>query len=151
MKRIIMYCVILAVLCVLPVERQDVADLEPIQAVWLSREEDTVMLETDTQDQGSGKTVSEALADMKQKSLGIIYLDTAQYLLVSENAREYIPDIAPYLKGSVRICLWDGAGEVADAARYMQSHKTGCKLKNWHLKTPLFSLPKFSEKSENNA
>ena len=151
MKRIVMYCVILAVLCVLPVERQDVADLEPIQAVWLSREEDTVMLETDTQDQGSGKTVSEALADMKQKSLGIIYLDTAQYLLVSENAREHIPDIAPYLKGSVRICLWDGAGEVADAARYMQSHKTGCKLKNWHLKTPLFSLPKFSEKSENNA
>ncbi len=151
MKRIVVYCLILAALCVLPVERQDVADLEPIQAVWLSQENETVVLETDTKDKGTGSTVAEALADMKHKSLGIIYLDTAQYLLVSENARKMIPQIAQYLKGSVRICLWDGAGEVADAARYMQSHKTGCELKNWQLETQLLTLPKFSEKNEKNS
>ena len=57
MKRIIVYCVILAVLCVLPVEKQDVADLEPVQAVWLSKEENIVILETDTQDKGNGSNV----------------------------------------------------------------------------------------------
>lgn len=146
MKRIIIYCMILAALCVLPVERQDVADLEPIQVVWLNREGNTVVLETDTEDKGTGETVAEALADMKHKSLGIVYLDTAQYLLVSEDARELIPQITEYLKGSVRICLWDGAGKVADAARYMQSHKTGCELKKWQPDTVLTRLPEFPEK-----
>lgn len=141
MKRLLLYGLILMAACALPTDRQDVANLEPIQAVWLYEQEGMVHLETDTQDQGAGLTVEGALSDMKYNSPGVVYLDTAQYLLVSENATEYISQIAPLLKGSVRVCLWQGKGEVADGARYMRAHRIGVTLRRWDGEENLPKIP----------
>ncbi len=152
MRRIILYCLILVAVLIIPVERLDVGKLEPVQAVWAYRENNEIVLETDTQDRGSGQTVEEALADMKEHCLGIIYLDTAQFLLVSDDVRDQIPALSQYLKGSVDVCQWDGQGSVADAAKYMAAHKNGYKLKNWtkDVKLPNLHLQKSSKKVENN-
>ena len=140
MKRIIIYCVILAGVLLLPAERMDIRDLEPIQAVFMYREDGNVVLQTDTEDEGRGENVLKALEDMKRKSSGIVYLDTAQFLLVSENAQEYISQIRPYLKGKVRVSLWDG-GDLREAAKYMQAHKSGVKLNKWSDAVKLPKLP----------
>lgn len=140
MKRIIIYCIILAGILWIPVERMEIRDLEPIQAVWMYREEGEIVLKTDTEDEGRGESVQEALEDMKEKSSGIVYLDTAQFLLVSDNAQEQIGKLTPYLKGKVKISLWEG-GEIQEAARYMQSHKIGVKLARWRESVNLPKLP----------
>lgn len=140
MKRIVIYCAILALLYLVPVNGQNVADMEPIQAVWLTYAEDQLQLITDTGDIGSGATVAEALADMKDKSLGIVYLETAQYLLVSEKAQNVIMQIKPYLKGKVKVCLWEG-NRVEDAAKYMQAHRIGIQLRKWEANVKLPKLP----------
>ena len=129
--RIVIYGIILALLFLAPVEQAEIANLEPIQAVFMGIEQGYVVLKTDTEDLGIGKTVEEALADMQQRSLGIVYLDTAEFLLVAENARESIDRMQPILKGSAKVCLWDGEGTVADAAKYMDSHKIGTRLDKW--------------------
>lgn len=139
--RKLIYILIVTALVLLPVRPTDVGELEPIQAVWLSIEDAAVTLETDTEDKGSGKTVQEALENMKRLSHGIVYLDTAQFLLVSEKALDKIPQIQPYLKGSVKLCLWEGEGSVADAAAYMQAHKTGVRLSRWQADVKLPNLP----------
>lgn len=140
MKRIIVYCLILGALCFVPVKGQDVADLEPIQAVWITCEEENIVLETDTGDKGTGATVEAALREMKKRSTGIIYLDTAQFLLVSENVQDAVNEVRPYLKGRVKVCLWDG-GKIEDAAKYMQAHKIGVKLRKWNEDVKLPKLP----------
>lgn len=140
MKRIIIYCVILAGVLFLPAEHMDIRDLEPIQAVFLYREAENVVLKTDTEDVGRGETVQQALEDMKTKSSGIVYLDTAQFLLVSKNAQEHIAQIAPYLKGKVKVSQWEG-GELQEAARYMQAHKIGVKIRDWSDGVKLPKLP----------
>ena len=129
--RVVMYIVILAALFLAPLQRMEIANLEPIQAVWLYAENGTVFLETDTEDQGGGSTVADALADMKRKSPGIIYLDTAQYLFVSPSATQNIAALQPLLKESVRLCIWDGQGEIHSAVKYADSHKIGIKMKQW--------------------
>lgn len=131
MKRIILYCLILVALLLIPVEKLDVGDLEPVQAVWVYQQDGRVVLETDTQDEGNGNTVEEALADLETHCKGIIYLDTAQFLLVAEDTAERIPALTNHLKGSVSVCQWDGEGSVADAAKYMAAHKSGRKLRDW--------------------
>lgn len=141
MKRIIIYCIILIAALAVPVERMDISHLEPIQAVYLYRDGDSIVLETDTEDQGMGKTVQEALADMKYKSSGIVYLDTAEFLLVSDNALDDIGQMQSVLKGSVRVCTWCGKGELTEAAKYMQAHKTGCRLDKWSPAVKLPNLP----------
>ncbi len=140
MKRIIIYYIILAGVLFLPVDRMEIRDLEPIQAVFMYQEEEEVVLKTDTEDEGRGESVQKALEDMKTKSSGIVYLDTAQFLLVSENAEEHIAQIAPYLKGKVKIGQWEG-GELQEAARYMQAHKIGIKIRNWSGNVKLPKLP----------
>lgn len=140
MKRGILYCIILAVTFLLPVEKQDISTLEPIEAVWMGIDGENVVLKTDSGDVGRGVGVEEALADMKISSLGIVYLDTAQYLLVSQNALQQIPSIAVHLKKSVRVCIWDGNGEIFHASRYMKAHLIGCPLRKWKESTKLYVL-----------
>lgn len=142
MKRIVLYCLILGGLLVVPVEKLDVGDLEPVQAVWAYLEDGELVLETDTKDKGSGQGVDGALADLEEHCKGIIYLDTAEFLLVEEAATAQIPELGKYLKGSVMVCQWDGHGEVKDAAKYMAAHEKGCKLKDWNgdVKLPVLEL-----------
>jgi len=141
MKRIILYVLILCSLPFLPLESMEIANLEPVQAVWMYEADGMVVLETDTEDKGTGGSVEEALADMKQKSPGIIYLDTAQYLLVSEKVQQQIAALQAYVKGSVRLCQWDGQGDMVDAVKYADAHKVGEKLKDWNLNVKLPKLP----------
>ena len=138
MKRAIIYCLILGSLWFAPVKEAEIAKLEPVQAVWVYRDNGEVVMETDTEDVGSGATVEEALSDMKQNSVGIIYLDTAEFLLIAEGMQQQIPAMAQYLKESVKVCAWDGQGSVTDAAKYMDAHKIGSKLGNW---SPAVKLP----------
>lgn len=141
MKRIVLYVLILVAVFVLPVKPAEVENLEPIQTVWLCSENGNIILQTDTEDKGGGISVAEALEDMKLHSDRLVYLDTAQFLLVSENAVDRIAEIQPYLKGSVKICRWDGTGDITKASRYMQSHKTGCRLSCWEPGAELPELP----------
>jgi len=140
MKRIILYVLILGALFFAPVESAEVAKLEPVQAVWMYVDGDSIVLETDTEDKGSGATVEEALADMKRKSAGIIYLDTAQLVLVTA-AEQQIPALKPHIKDSVKLCLWSGKGELAEAVKYADAHGLGTKVRRWKPGDKLPNLP----------
>lgn len=142
MKRMILYCLILGGLLAIPVEKLDVGKLEPVQAVWVYLEDGKLVLETDTEDKGSGQSVDEALADLEEHCKGIIYLDTAEFLLVEEAVTTQIPALGKHLKGSVMVSQWDGQGKVEDAAKYMDAHEKGCKLKDWNgnVKLPVLKL-----------
>ena len=141
MIRKLFYTVILGALFFAPLKRVEIANLEPIQAVWMYHVDGTLVLETDTQDKGSGATVAQALENMKASSPGIIYLDTAQYLFVSEDAQTQIPALQPYVKGTVRLCLWDGQGDIVDAVKYADAHKLGEKMKRWEQGGKLPEIP----------
>lgn len=151
MKRIIFYCILLAVALAIPIKKIDISDLEPIQVVKMDRQNGNIILQTDTGDQGIGENVQQALENLKQNSAGIIYLDTAEFLTVTENALEYVGSMKAYLKEKVRLCQWDGEGELTAVGKYMQAHKTGVRLKQWQTGIDLPQLPvKITEKSENN-
>ena len=129
--RWILYAVILGALFLAPLQRIDIANLKPIEAVWMYVENGTVFLETDTNDKGEGPSAEAALENMKNNSIGVVYLDTSQYLFISESAERVIPEVGLYLKGSVKLCIWDGLGEIGDAVKYAESHNLGLELRKW--------------------
>lgn len=126
--RLLLYAIILGALFIVPLQGVEIANLKPIQAVWLDMKNGEVFLLTDTEDSGYGTTVDEALANMKHSSSGIVYLDTAQYLFVSESAEPKIIAIEPYLKPYVCLCRWDGRGDIREAVKYADAHKIGVKI-----------------------
>ena len=141
MKRILLYCILFGCALMVPIKKIDISDLEPIQAVRMYREDGKIILETDTEDYGIGENVKEALADMKQSSEGIVYLDTAQFLVVAENALDDIAHIKPFLKEKVQVCLSEGMDKLSTVAKYMKAHDIGVKLKQWHKNLELPQLP----------
>lgn len=130
--RRILYIVIVGMLFFAPLERADVAKLLPIQAVAVYVEDGAVVLETDTQNTGRGDSVAGAFEDLKKTTPAVVYLDTAEFLLVSENAASYVEELKNYLKPSVKVCVCDAAGQVKDAAKYLDVHGNLPKLRDWN-------------------
>ena len=140
-----LYALILVSLLFIPLERVDIANLEPIEAVWMYLENGNIVLLTDTEDKGCGVTVESALSDMRKKSRGIVYLDTAQFLFVADSAQKDISAIGSLVKGSIRLCKWEGQGDIKDAVKYADSHNIGVKLNKWEDLGRLPELPPLNQ------
>ena len=133
--RKILYAIILALLAMAPVKRLDVAKLEPVQTVAVFLDQNEVILQTDTDNKGRGETVEVALQTLEDTTPGVIYLDTAQYLLVTEEAVICVKELRKYLSPSVKVVLWDGEGSVASASQYLDVRKDLPRLKDWSEKS----------------
>ena len=131
MKRIVIYIITLGLLTLAPVKSADIGTLRPVEVVMVYRQEDTVVLATDTADAGQGTDALAALENLKATTPGTIYLDTAEYLLLAEGAEDAAEQLKPVLKKSVRVCMADAAVDLKAAAKYLPVHGDLPRLKNW--------------------
>lgn len=131
MKRLIIYMAALAAVWFAPVEGANIGTLHPVEAVKIYKEENIVVLQTDTGDVGKGKSAEEALVDLKKTTPGTIYLDTAEYLLLGENTEPIAEELRPYLKGNVGLCIAEEGVDPVEAASYLKVHGTLPQLKAW--------------------
>ena len=131
MKRILLYIVLLTLTILVPVERADVGKLRPIETVAVCKENDQIILQTDTEDIGIGTSVVEALQNMKDTASGIIYLDTARYLLIGEGAENAAEELRQVLKDRVGLCLVSGAVKPLDATKYLRVHGNLPQMRSW--------------------
>lgn len=129
--RVVMYIVILSLLFLAPLERTDVAKLLPIEAVAVYKENGEVVLETDTKHRGSGDDATKALENLKSVTPAIVYLDTAEFLILAEDTVSEIEGLRMYLKPRVKVCVADGRGRVKDMAKYLEIHGNLPEIKDW--------------------
>ena len=131
MKRIILYVLLMAAALLAPVERADVGKLRPIETVSVYTEQGWVVLRTDTDDLGIGQTALQALQNMKDTASGTIYLDTARYLLLEEDAQDAAEELRAVLKDKVQLCIASREIEPADATKYLSAHNGLTRMKTW--------------------
>ena len=129
--RKVLYGVILGLLFLAPVQQLDVAKLMPTHAVAMYLEGADVVLETDASYVGRGETPLAALEDLKKTVPAVIYLDTAEYLLVAEDAVSHVDQLRQVLKPSVKVCVCQAAGRVKEAVKYLEVHSNLPKLSQW--------------------
>ena len=109
--------------------RLDIAKLQPIEAVAIYIEQDSVIVKTDMESIGVGKTAMEAVENLKDATPAVVYLDTADYLLVGEGAGAAAQEILPLLRRSVRTGIYRG-GDVKEEARFLDVHGNAAKPMN---------------------
>lgn len=129
--RKVLYAALLIPLFFVPLNRVNVADLLPIEAVAVYRDGNQVVLETDTEHKGTGENAEKALIALKENTPAVVYLDTAEYLLVAPDAAEEAEALRPHLKPSVKVCVYNAAGKVKDTAKYLEIHRDLPTLKTW--------------------
>lgn len=130
MKQIVLYSIILAATLIIPQRGTDVGRLKPVEVIFLGQEGELFSISTDTKDRGVGATIPAAVQDLKETTAGNIFLDTADYLIVSEQAVRNIGELAPYLHKSVRVCIGPEDLDLEKAARFLSVHKPKNTLKN---------------------
>lgn len=130
MRRLV-YILLLIPLLFVPLQRVNIADLLPIETVAVYMDGEQIVLETDTSDKGIGKTVEQAWASLKENAAKVVYLDTAEYLLVSEEALEQIDALRSYLKDSVKVGVCEAKDRVKEAVEYLRNHQKMPTLRQW--------------------
>ena len=129
--RRLLYALLLLALLFVPLRRVNIADLLPVESLAVYMEEGQVVLETDTAHRGVGETVEQALAALKENTAKVVYLDTAEYLLISEDAAEQIGALRSHLKDSVKVAVCEAKGKVKEAVEYLRLHQKMPDLREW--------------------
>lgn len=131
MKRWLWYIGIVAVIAALsgkPSAGKDIGKLQPIQVVRLTCPQGQVCMETDTGDVGMGENLKSALADMKLSAPAEIFLDTADYLIISPGCMDLLPAVMQYLRPSCSVCLEEGKPDMEQVGVYLQQHAPSITL-----------------------
>lgn len=131
MKRLVIYVLILALVWALPLDRTDIAQLRPVEVIAVYRQGDIVTICTDTDDAGQGRSPEEALKNMHDTSTAVIYLDTAQYLIMSANAEADVQAIRNLLKKRTKLCMVTGEVDMQETAKFLRIHKDLPTLRSW--------------------
>ena len=129
--RKVLYAALVIPLFFVPLNRVNIADLLPVEAVAIYMDGNQVMLETDSGHKGSGETTEEAIADLKENTPAVLYPDTAKYLLVAPNATWAAKGLGTYLKSSTKVCVCEAAGQVKTVVKYLEIRKDLPSLKSW--------------------
>ena len=124
--RKILYIILIGLVFLAPVDRLEIAKLEPVEAVAVEVVEGVVTLTTDTRRQGRGATVAEALKNLKENTPAVVYLDTTRFLLLAPEAQLIQPEITPYFKPKVIIAPYGGA-DVKEELAYLKAHRDSAK------------------------
>ena len=147
MKRMLLYIVILSLSLLAPVKASDIGKLLPVQVVSIYRMNEQIVMETDTENRGFGETAQQALQNLKDTASGMIYLDTAQYLLLSEDTKSCVEELLGELKDSVKLCQIEKRVDLTETARYLSVRDGLPTLKQWRNDRNLPVLSDFENSS----
>lgn len=129
MKRWMVYgLAAVALLSLRPKEMKDVSGLIPVELLYIYKEEGWICAETDTGNYGRGKDLEAALKDLETTAPGRIFLETAGFLVVTEDTVYLLPKLTHVLRPGAEVCL--GIGVDAQAVPYLNAHRPNTTLKD---------------------
>ena len=131
MRRMIVYLGILAAVLWAGDPGTDIGMLIPVETVFIQKQGDEIAIQTDSADTGVGATMKRAAEDLKEKADGVIYLDTADYLILNREAEALLPQLQNNQKQEVFLCEADGQIDVQKATAFLRAHTPQLKLSDW--------------------
>lgn len=126
--KILLYIVVLAATVLFPGKGTDVGKLIPVEVIAVAEDTGMIMVTTDTGDVGKGENIAAAFLDLEDTAPGVIYLDTAEYLILEQGTEKRIEELRSYLKDNVRICYGEEGITLDGIAAYLSVHKPDTKL-----------------------
>lgn len=106
----------------LPHPATDLSELEPVEVVLVRQAQNGIEVETDTGAIGRGADLTAAVDDLEEHSMGKVFLDTADYLLLELNDTDYEQFYSVFRPGC-HVCLADGVEDLSQAGVFLQTHK----------------------------
>lgn len=128
MKQMAFWLIFAAVVCALglwPSKAHDAAELLPAQLLLVDASQGEITVSADCGVSGTGARFDEALTDMERRAAGVLFLDTAEYVVLTRRAWYLLPQIAPNeaLRPSARLVQSEGTVLEGEALAFLQAHE----------------------------
>ena len=104
--------------------------LEPVETVLITQNNGNIIIETDTGAKGVGSTLEKAIENLHSSTASDIFLDTAQYLLVSSRTEKMISQMTAVIRPAARVCKIRGEVDLAEVTGYLRTHPPKVQLKD---------------------
>lgn len=101
---------------------KDLKQLQPVQTLLAEWTEGKLRLVADNGCEGTGRTVREAITNMKNSASGEVFLDTADYLLVRKDALSFVDVLKEELRPSCSVCGLMGSVDLTEVTDYLSYH-----------------------------
>ena len=88
----------------------------------------------------------EALRNMEDTTAGVIYLDTAEYLIMAKDTKAFVEELREVLKPKTQLCFVEGSIEVKEAGGFLSAHGRLPQLKDWKEGEDLPVIATFKER-----
>ena len=122
MKKWIVYVLTLAVLLFPSQKGTELGKLRPVELIYASMEGETLLLRTDTGDLGVGYNLRQAEDELKNTAQGVVFMDTADYLIVTGETEALIPEFIKRMRPSAEVCRSNDPLDPAKAAEFLSAH-----------------------------
>lgn len=122
-------------LCMLPRTGTDAAKLLPAQVLVIAQEEGQITVESDNSVSGSGATLPDALASMRENAEGTLFLDTAEHIVLLQSAQALLPAAARQrqFRPAAKLYLADmNVLAAEDCVDFLQAHPGSVTLADAH-------------------
>lgn len=106
----------------------EISRLEPVELVRITHEEGNICIETDTGAKGYGQDLNAAVENLHSSSSAAVFLDTADYLLVSDEAEQYIDRLYGLLRPACQVCFANGDINLTEVLPYLKAHSLTSSL-----------------------
>lgn len=133
------WAALLAVLTMLPHAGTDVGELRPVQVLYITKDAH-YQVRTDTEDSGAGQTLQEALNDLEATASGHIYLNTVDYLILTEETRDCRQELGERLRPSVELYTAVGEIDIDRVGEFLKAHPTNYTLRKADSQIPILSM-----------
>lgn len=128
---------------------KDLGNLKPVQLVQVTTCNGKVRIRTDTGSMGQGMTVAEAVTDLQNGADGTVFLETADFLLVTALTTRFLPELGDFLRPGTEIARISSYVDGETAAKYLSAHhpavtlrqaKGNHKMENLHYREGRYEL-----------
>ena len=136
MKRWIIYLLVLVAIVWLNQRNpggRDLVRMEPVEIIRIQSDGYHIRIEADTGRQGIGTDINEAVRDLKRTADKEIFLETAEFLLVHENAMVCMDDLMSMLRPSCKVCIENGQADLRKVAAFLRMQEPDVTLKQYRI------------------
>lgn len=109
--------------------KTDLGSLRPVQLVQVTSSGPMIHLRTDTGLYGEGVDFGTALGDLYRTSPGQVYLESADYLLVTPVTVKVLPELKQVLRPGTEVALIASLVDGQKAAEFLMSHPGSVPLR----------------------
>ena len=114
-----------------PFSKSDVAQLQPVELLFVSMTSEGVRVATETGDLGEGEDLKGAMRDLEESAVGKVFLETAEYLLVTDGARGLLPELTSIMRPGCAVCVAPEEVNMEKAAEYLNIHRPEVTLNDY--------------------